>query len=196
MDEAPAGPLRGNLEGRGRGFHLVRGFTAGFAAARLPVPGGAAIVEASAAVRRRPEVMVGAMARPIVRWGAALGLGAAWWWAVLRLLLSGDAGVLEGAVAAGGWGLSLLPVHCVPKEGAGERGKGSHKEGAREEPGEGQDGGLGTSAPTDGDEASFPASEGWPYGAFGASPSAGGRWPFGTAKASPPPRSDGESGPS
>jgi hypothetical protein len=55
------------------------------------------------------------MARPIVRWGAALGLGALWWWAVLRLALAPGAGVLEGAVAAGGWGLSLLPVHCVPK---------------------------------------------------------------------------------
>ncbi|MFJ1969019.1 hypothetical protein ACIO93_10135 [Streptomyces sp. NPDC087903] len=51
----------------------------------------------------------------VVRWAAALGLGALWWWAVLRLALVPDAGVLEGAVAAGGWGLSLLPVHCVPK---------------------------------------------------------------------------------
>ncbi|MFJ8080236.1 hypothetical protein ACIQ6Y_06335 [Streptomyces sp. NPDC096205] len=49
------------------------------------------------------------------RWGAGLGLGALWWWAVLRLAVAPDAGVLEGAVAAGGWGLSLLPVHCVPK---------------------------------------------------------------------------------
>jgi hypothetical protein len=55
------------------------------------------------------------MARPIGRWGAALGLGALWWWAVLRLAVAPDAGALEGAVAAGGWGLSLLPVHCVPK---------------------------------------------------------------------------------
>jgi hypothetical protein len=67
------------------------------------------------------------MARPTGRWGiwgvrgawraqgAVLGLGALWWWAVLRLALSPDAGALEGAVAAGGWGLSLLPVHCVPK---------------------------------------------------------------------------------
>ncbi|MES5818306.1 hypothetical protein [Streptomyces sp. RG80] len=55
------------------------------------------------------------MARPIVRWGAALGLGALWWWAVLRLAFVPGAGVLEGAVAAGGWGLSLLPVHCVPR---------------------------------------------------------------------------------
>ncbi|QFR00759.1 hypothetical protein F9278_36400 [Streptomyces phaeolivaceus] len=51
----------------------------------------------------------------IVRWGAALGLGALWWWGVLRLALVPDAGAVEGAVAAGGWGLSLLPVHCVPK---------------------------------------------------------------------------------
>lgn len=58
------------------------------------------------------------MAGPIVRWGAVLGLGALWWWAVLRLALAPDAGVLEGAIAAGGWGLSLLPVHCVPKERA------------------------------------------------------------------------------
>ncbi|MGW1894629.1 hypothetical protein ACWCP6_30945 [Streptomyces sp. NPDC002004] len=43
-------------------------------------------------------------------------LGALWWWAVLRLALMPDAGLLEGAVATGGWGLSLLPVHCVPKE--------------------------------------------------------------------------------
>ncbi|MDL2075604.1 hypothetical protein QNN03_04045 [Streptomyces sp. GXMU-J15] len=54
----------------------------------------------------------------IARWGAALGLGTLWWWAVLRLAVAPDAGALEGAVAAGGWGLSLLPVHCVPKSRA------------------------------------------------------------------------------
>ncbi|MFJ6088487.1 hypothetical protein ACIQI8_44815 [Streptomyces sp. NPDC092369] len=65
------------------------------------------------------------MARPIVRWGAMAGLGALWWWAVLRLALAPGAGVLEGAVAAGGWGLSLLPVHCVPKaRAAGALGAG------------------------------------------------------------------------
>lgn len=65
------------------------------------------------------------MAGRTVRWGAALGLGAVWWWAVLRLALAPDAGVLEGAVAAGGWGLSLLPVHCVPKaRAAGAVGAG------------------------------------------------------------------------
>ncbi|MER7896356.1 hypothetical protein ABTX62_09535 [Streptomyces sp. NPDC096046] len=47
--------------------------------------------------------------------GAVLGLGALWWWAVLRLLATPEAGALEAAVAAGGWGLSVLPVHCVPK---------------------------------------------------------------------------------
>ncbi|MEV2256747.1 hypothetical protein AB0I94_40455 [Streptomyces sp. NPDC050147] len=54
------------------------------------------------------------MAWRVVRWAPALVLGALWWWGVLRLALVPDAGVLEGAVAAGGWGLSLLPVHCVP----------------------------------------------------------------------------------
>ncbi|MFI2372359.1 hypothetical protein [Streptomyces sp. NPDC018833] len=51
---------------------------------------------------------------------ALLGLvaGAVWWWAVLRLALVPDqAGVLEGAVAAGGWGLSLLPVHVSASRG-------------------------------------------------------------------------------
>ncbi|MFE6628196.1 hypothetical protein ACFVNB_13185 [Streptomyces rochei] len=52
------------------------------------------------------------------RRAAALGLGALWWWAVLRLALEPGAGVLEGAVAVGGWGLSVLPVHCVPRRQA------------------------------------------------------------------------------
>ncbi|MEV5844953.1 hypothetical protein AB0M32_23585 [Streptomyces sp. NPDC051985] len=51
----------------------------------------------------------------IVRWGVALGLAAVWWWAVLRLVFADGAGALEGTVAAGGWGLSLLPVNCVPR---------------------------------------------------------------------------------
>lgn len=58
------------------------------------------------------------MARPTVRWGAALALGGLWWWAVLRLARASDAGVIEGAVAAAGWGLSLLPVHCAARERA------------------------------------------------------------------------------
>lgn len=55
------------------------------------------------------------MAGRIAGAGALLGLGALWWWSVARLVLSSDAGALEGAVAVGGWGLSLLPVHCAPK---------------------------------------------------------------------------------
>ncbi|WP_338673312.1 hypothetical protein V1460_09565 [Streptomyces sp. SCSIO 30461] len=55
---------------------------------------------------------------------SALVLGALWWWAVLRLALAPEhAGLVEGAVAAGGWGLSLLPVHAASRtdgaEGAG-----------------------------------------------------------------------------
>ncbi|MEU5635091.1 hypothetical protein AB0H27_26945 [Streptomyces rishiriensis] len=45
----------------------------------------------------------------------SLGLGVLWWWAVVRLAVTPGAGALEGTVAAGGWGLSLLPVHCVAK---------------------------------------------------------------------------------
>ncbi|WP_432009384.1 hypothetical protein [Streptomyces bacillaris] len=55
----------------------------------------------------------------IRRWVPTLVLGGLWWWAVLRLALQPEqAGVVEGAVAAGGWGLSLLPVH-VAAVGAG-----------------------------------------------------------------------------
>lgn len=56
----------------------------------------------------------------------ALVVGVLWWWAVLRLALAPEeAGPLEGAVAVGGWGLGLLPVHCVPGQGRGrpERGR-------------------------------------------------------------------------
>ncbi|MFJ4832756.1 hypothetical protein ACIP79_23060 [Streptomyces sp. NPDC088747] len=74
----------------------------------------------------------------IVRWGVALGLGGLWWWSVLRLALVPDAGVLEGAVAAGGWGLSLLPVHCVPRARAlreARRGRGGAVGGVDRVPG-------------------------------------------------------------
>lgn len=47
----------------------------------------------------------------------AIALGGLWWWAVLRLALAPEhAGVIEGAVAAGGWGLSLLPVHAAARK--------------------------------------------------------------------------------
>ncbi|MGW4162270.1 hypothetical protein [Streptomyces sp. NPDC004788] len=49
---------------------------------------------------------------------AGLVAGGLWWWAVLRLLLvPGETGPVEGAVAAGGWGLSLLPVHVAASSG-------------------------------------------------------------------------------
>ncbi|MFE7467442.1 hypothetical protein ACFU6R_25520 [Streptomyces sp. NPDC057499] len=52
------------------------------------------------------------------RWVPTLVLGGLWWWAVLRLVLDpADAGLVEGAVAAGGWGLSLLPVHVAATAG-------------------------------------------------------------------------------
>ncbi|MFH8473839.1 hypothetical protein [Streptomyces sp. NPDC018000] len=52
------------------------------------------------------------------RWVPALVLGGVWWWAVLRLVLEpAHAGLVEGAVAAGGWGLSLLPVHVAATAG-------------------------------------------------------------------------------
>jgi hypothetical protein len=55
----------------------------------------------------------GAVLVPVVALG--LVVGGLWWWAVLRLALVPEhSGVVEGAVAAGGWGLSLLPVHATP----------------------------------------------------------------------------------
>ncbi|WP_442306101.1 hypothetical protein [Streptomyces sp. 2RAF24] len=61
----------------------------------------------------------------------AVGLvaGGLWWWAVLRLLLvPGETGPVEGAVAAGGWGLSLLPVHVAAS--SRRRGASSGRGGA------------------------------------------------------------------
>ncbi|MGW5368861.1 hypothetical protein ACWER6_13170 [Streptomyces sp. NPDC004009] len=55
------------------------------------------------------------MLRRVVRRGTFVGLGAVWWWAVLRIAFGHGAGALEAAVAIGGWGLSVLPVHCVPE---------------------------------------------------------------------------------
>ncbi|MFF4490245.1 hypothetical protein ACFY0F_27770 [Streptomyces sp. NPDC001544] len=57
------------------------------------------------------------MSRWYARRAVLLGSGAVlWWWAVVRLTL-GDGGVAEGTVVTGGWGLSLLPVHCAPRAG-------------------------------------------------------------------------------
>ncbi|MFI1470871.1 hypothetical protein [Streptomyces wuyuanensis] len=56
----------------------------------------------------------------------ALALGAVWWWAVMRLaLVPEQAGLVEGAVAAGGWGLSLLPVHVASRSGDADRAGGT-----------------------------------------------------------------------
>ncbi|MFI8768058.1 hypothetical protein ACIGN6_24535 [Streptomyces sp. NPDC053792] len=66
-------------------------------------------------VRRRVPLVT------LAQLACGLAAGALWWWAVLRLLLlPGEAGPVEGAVAAGGWGLSLLPVHVAAS--AGRRG--------------------------------------------------------------------------
>ncbi|MCP9943998.1 hypothetical protein LUX12_03005 [Streptomyces somaliensis] len=57
---------------------------------------------------------------PLAALASALVLSGLWWWAVLRLALVPDrAGLVEGAAAAGGWGLSLLPVHvaAAPRPG-------------------------------------------------------------------------------
>ncbi|MFJ5225241.1 hypothetical protein [Streptomyces sp. NPDC088400] len=61
----------------------------------------------------------------------ALALGGLWWWAVLRIALEPEhTGLVESAVAAGGWGLSLLPVHAASsrRQRQGEqRGRGSER---------------------------------------------------------------------
>jgi len=62
------------------------------------------------------------------RWVPALLLGGVWWWAVLRVVLQPEqAGAVEGAVAAGGWGLSLLPVHVASVVSAGRAGPASRE---------------------------------------------------------------------
>ncbi|GAA2618561.1 hypothetical protein [Streptomyces tubercidicus] len=64
---------------------------------------------------RRPRTVPG---RRISAAGAVSGavVGGLWWWAAVRLVVwPQSAGVVEGAVLLGGWGLSLLPVHCVPR---------------------------------------------------------------------------------
>lgn len=94
---------------------LVRG--SGAAAPGTPDRGavGAPIRSAAAVVRAAPG-----------RWAAAVVAAGLWWWAVVRLTFWPEgAGVVEGAVAAGGWGLSLLPVHCVPRTRRGGRRSGA-----------------------------------------------------------------------
>ncbi|MFH8366493.1 hypothetical protein [Streptomyces sp. NPDC018031] len=58
----------------------------------------------------------GGTGRRAVRWLFLPLLGVVWWWAAVRLALHpAAAGPVESAIVAGGWGLSLLPVHCVPR---------------------------------------------------------------------------------
>nr|WP_236574042.1 hypothetical protein [Streptomyces sp. GS7] len=72
---------------------------------------------------RVPARSPGPRFAPGRRISAAL-VGGLWWWAAVRLALwPHSAGPVEGAVVMGGWGLSLLPVHCVPWAGRRERAK-------------------------------------------------------------------------
>ncbi|MEU3146921.1 hypothetical protein APS67_006289 [Streptomyces sp. AVP053U2] len=117
-----------------------------------------------------------------VHWGArgaVLGLGALWWWAATRLLLAPDAGVREAALAAGGWGLSLIPVHCMPKG----RAKGALADGRwrRARPRRAGDGAPAAGIAAGGDSP--------------PTPSPGGTSPEDVTGASPHPRSGWESGP-
>lgn len=48
-----------------------------------------------------------------VRWVLGAVCAVVWVCAVLRLA-AGEGGAAESVVAAGGWGLSLLPVHVSP----------------------------------------------------------------------------------
>lgn len=84
----------------------------------LPLRGGvlgagAGVLREDGRVREpaRWEVAVRRLLIPL-----ALAVGVLWWWAVLRLaLVPEDSGTVEGAVAVGGWGLGLLPVHCTSR---------------------------------------------------------------------------------
>ncbi len=71
------------------------------------VPGQEVVAVAAGAVRRVPRGVLVAV---------ALAGGCVWWWAVGRLAFApaGETGVLEASIAAGGWGIGLLPVHSVP----------------------------------------------------------------------------------
>jgi hypothetical protein len=53
-------------------------------------------------------------ARRPVRWAIAFVAGVVWWWALLRLIVQpAQAGSFEGLVVAGGWGLSIVPLHTA-----------------------------------------------------------------------------------
>ncbi|MFG3260216.1 hypothetical protein [Streptomyces sp. NPDC048172] len=48
-------------------------------------------------------------------------LGTLLWLSAMGRLVWGAGGALEASVVAGGWGLSLLPVHVAPDRGAAPR---------------------------------------------------------------------------
>lgn len=51
-----------------------------------------------------------------IRIAAAVVLGIVWWTAVLKLTLQpGPAGFVDGVLAAGGWGLGLIPLHTTER---------------------------------------------------------------------------------
>ncbi|WP_431948428.1 hypothetical protein [Actinacidiphila sp. bgisy167] len=53
-------------------------------------------------------------AQRAVRWAIAFVAGVVWWWALLRLVAQpAQAGSFEGLVVAGGWGLSIVPLHTA-----------------------------------------------------------------------------------
>lgn len=75
----------------------------------------------------------GAVLVPVVVCG--LVVGGLWWWAVLRLALVPEhSGIVEGAVAAGGWGLSLLPVHVTAARSAGRASRRPRSDGISDPP--------------------------------------------------------------
>lgn len=67
----------------------------------------------------------------MLRWAPAVVCGALWWWGALRLAFAPGAGMFEGALVAGGWGLSLLPVHALPKARAAGVAGAPGRHGAR-----------------------------------------------------------------
>ncbi|GEB49942.1 MULTISPECIES: hypothetical protein [Streptomyces] len=84
--------------------------------------------------------MTAAHPLPAVRCALAAVSAGAWIWAVWRTAV-GEVGPLESSVAAGGWGLALLPVHVSRRGGAGRerayrweprlRGRAGHGSGPR-----------------------------------------------------------------
>ncbi|WSZ81960.1 hypothetical protein OG584_08105 [Streptomyces sp. NBC_00859] len=96
----------------------------------------------------------------------AIVVGGVWWWAVLRLVLApGDSGPLEGAVAIGGWGLSLLPIHVVAIPGRrppGGRPPGRWSSGGRPSGGRPSGGhGAGASRSTEAWSAGVGSTRAW-----------------------------------